>query len=186
MRRMRPRQISPSPSPEESISSYCSLGTGVSFGNSGGLHSEPGTHPQSRGDNVTHRLCTHRLHGYKMSCNAPRHPHQVWPRHPTHSRGAEDQSGRGCGAVRAAPDVLQWHRARDSECVTGEHWEDRQRAEDEPAGPLRARLSHRPPPVYLRYAADIRAWAGGRPHPRHWQALAELVGVSAQVPTGRG
>lgn len=35
------------------------------------------------------------------------------------------------------------------------------------------------------YAADIRA-GRHRPHPRHWRALAELGGVSAEVSTGRG
>jgi hypothetical protein len=35
------------------------------------------------------------------------------------------------------------------------------------------------------YAADIRA-GRHRPHPRHWQALAELGGVSAEVSTGGG
>jgi hypothetical protein len=32
--------------------------------------------------------------------------------------------------------------------------------------------------VSIAYAADIRA-GRRRPHPRHWQALAQLVGVSS-------
>src|SRR5260370_24966228 len=57
--------------------------------------------------NVTHRLFTHRLHAANMTCDAARHPNPLWPRHPAHSRRAGDQSGRGCRALRAAPDLLQ-------------------------------------------------------------------------------
>src|SRR5713101_3647514 len=57
--------------------------------------------------NVTHRLCTHRLHALKMTGDAARYSHSVWPRDPPHPRGAEDQPGRGGRAMWAAPDVLQ-------------------------------------------------------------------------------
>jgi hypothetical protein len=83
-------------------------------------------------NNVTHRMCTHRLHDLNMAVDAARHPHPIRSRHPPYPRGTGDQSGRGCGAVRAASDVLQRHRARDSERVTGEHREGCERAEDEP------------------------------------------------------
>ena len=32
-------------------------------------------------NNVTHRMCTHRLQAKKMTANAARHPHPIWPRH---------------------------------------------------------------------------------------------------------
>src|SRR6202030_3537183 len=57
--------------------------------------------------NVTHRLFTHRLRLATISRDARRRSHPFWPRHPSHTRGAEDQSGRGCGPVRAASDLLQ-------------------------------------------------------------------------------
>jgi len=79
---------------------------------------------------VTHWLCTHRLHNLNMAGDAARHPHTIWPRHPPHSRGAEDQSGRGCGSVWVAPDVLQRDRAGRPERIAGEHREDWERAEN--------------------------------------------------------
>ncbi len=54
-------------------------------------------------DNVTHRVCTHRLVTAKMRRDATRYSHPIWPRHPPHPRGTEDQSGRRaerCGLHR--------------------------------------------------------------------------------------
>src|SRR5882672_466989 len=86
--------------------------------------------------NVTHRMFTHRLSTAKIGRDGSRHPHPVWPRDPSRSRGTEDQSGRGCGEVRVAPDVLQRRRARDQECVAGEYREDCQRTETKIARPV--------------------------------------------------
>jgi hypothetical protein len=83
--------------------------------------------------NVTHRVCTHRLVTAKMRGDARRHPHPIWPRHPPHTRGTGDQSGRGRREMRVAPDVLQWRRAGRQECVTCQHREDCQRIEEKPA-----------------------------------------------------
>ena len=57
--------------------------------------------------NVTHRMCTHRLVTAKMRGDARRHPHPFWPRHPPHTRGTGNQSGRSGGTVRVASDLLQ-------------------------------------------------------------------------------
>src|SRR5229473_3816210 len=102
------------------------------------MESERNPLPQLRGNsivkcrlatvkiNVTHRLCTHRLHASKMACNATRHPHPIWPRHPPRARGAEDYPGRGRRAVWTASDVLQRCRAWDSECFAVERGENQQ------------------------------------------------------------
>jgi hypothetical protein len=91
--------------------------------------------------NVTHRMFTHRLSPAKIGRDGSRHPHPVWPRDPSRSRGAEDQPGRGCGEVWVAPDVLQWRRARDQERVADEYREDRQRTENKTTRPVWPRLS---------------------------------------------
>src|SRR6202035_1914507 len=85
--------------------------------------------------NVTHRMFTHRLSPAKIARDGPRHPHPFWPRDPPRSRRAEDQSGRGCGEMRAAPDLLQRCRARDQECVASEYRVDRQGTETKIARP---------------------------------------------------
>jgi hypothetical protein len=47
------------------------------------------------------------------------------------------------------------------------------------------------PTSTIRSGIDVSRWYAGRirqgycPHPRHWQALAKLVGVSADVPKGQ-
>src|ERR1700683_5177562 len=82
--------------------------------------------------NVTHRMFTHRLRSANIRRDARRYPHPVWPRDLSRAGGAEEQSGRGCGNMRVAPDVLQWSRAQNPECVTKEYREDRQRAEKKP------------------------------------------------------
>jgi hypothetical protein len=71
--------------------------------------------------NVTHRLCTHRLHDSKMAENAPGHPHQIWPCHPARERRTTDQSGRGRRAMWAAPNLLQRRGARSEKCFVGQY-----------------------------------------------------------------
>lgn len=82
--------------------------------------------------NVTHRLCTHRLHGPKMSGNAARHPHSFWPRNSPREGRAEDHPGGGCGKVRASPDVLQRYRARSEERFVAQHRTDCDGVADQP------------------------------------------------------
>jgi hypothetical protein len=44
--------------------------------------------------NVTHWVCTHWLHHSMMATSAHRYPNPVWSSNPSHTRGAEDQSGK--------------------------------------------------------------------------------------------
>ena len=90
---------------------------------------------------VTHRLFTHRLRLATISRDARRHPHPLWPSNPPHTRGAEDQSRRGCGEVRLASDVLQRRRTGNQERIAGEYREDRQGIEEKPARTVWSPLS---------------------------------------------
>jgi hypothetical protein len=96
---------------------------------------------QAVNNNVTHRLFTHRLWATNIGRDAARHPTPIWPRNPPRAWGARDQSGRGCGEVRTASDILQRRRARDQERVAGEYREDCERPAEEFAGPVWSRLS---------------------------------------------
>ena len=91
--------------------------------------------------NVTHRMCTHWRRNAKIKFNAARHSYSVWPCNPSHPRGAGNQSGRGCGALRAAQNILQRRRARRAECLFGQYRKSRQGSENATSGPLPAALN---------------------------------------------
>src|SRR5208283_6243834 len=75
-------------------------------------------------NNVTHRVCTHRLCVLNMEVDAPRHPNPLWACNPPNPRGTGDQSGGGCGTLWVAPHVLQRHRTRCQKCFAGQYRED--------------------------------------------------------------
>src|SRR5260370_266760 len=76
----------------------------------------------------------------RLQDDAARYSHPLWPRHPPLTRGTGNQSGRSCGTLRAAPDVLQRHRAGRQERFSGEYRESRKGATHESPEAIRVGL----------------------------------------------
>jgi len=77
---------------------------------------------------------------------------------------------------RHAQACSEWDASKQPPWLTSEVFSQR-------IQPLLAKI----PPAAIRAQIDVSRWYAGRiregyrPHPRHWQALAELVGVSANA-----